>query len=113
MSSPLIPNDYCVAWLGHPASPYSYRPSLAAGVVFVICFFLSASAHAIQSFRAKRWWQLTFTVGAVAELIGWGGRTWSSQCPYQSTPFLMQISTLIFGMLIPHLMDSEFSNISA
>lgn len=31
------------------------------------------------------------------EVIGWAGRTWSSKCPYNSTAFLMQISTLIIG----------------
>lgn len=33
----------------------------------------------------------------VVEVIGWAGRTWSSMCPYNSTAFLMQISTLIIG----------------
>lgn len=32
-----------------------------------------------------------------AELIGWAGRTWSSQCPYNGDAFLMQISTLIIA----------------
>ena len=31
------------------------------------------------------------------ELIGWAGRTWSAECPYNPTAFLMQISTLIIG----------------
>ncbi|KAF3913416.1 hypothetical protein ABW20_dc0109576 [Dactylellina cionopaga] len=30
-------------------------------------------------------------------MIGWGGRLWSSQCPYNNNAFLMQISTLIFA----------------
>lgn len=33
----------------------------------------------------------------IAEIIGWAGRTWSSQCPYNANAFLMQISTLIIG----------------
>jgi hypothetical protein len=33
-----------------------------------------------------------------AEVIGWAGRTWSSQCPYNANAFLMQITTLIIGM---------------
>ncbi|KAL6716607.1 hypothetical protein ACLMJK_006174 [Lecanora helva] len=41
-----------------------------------------------------------FVVGIVSELIGWAGRTWSSQCPYNNDAFLMQISTLIIGMAL-------------
>jgi hypothetical protein len=37
------------------------------------------------------------TLYAIVEVIGWAGRTWSSKCPYNSTAFLMQISTLIIG----------------
>jgi hypothetical protein len=95
--TPTISPKICVPWQGYPASPYSYRPSLAAGIVFCGLFFTSSCLHTAQAIKARRWWQLTFTIGAVAELIGWAGRMWSSQCPYMSTPFLMQISTLIFG----------------
>ncbi|KAI9744735.1 MAG: hypothetical protein M1818_001660 [Claussenomyces sp. TS43310] len=92
-----IPSESCIKYLGYSAGPYHYRPSLAAGIVFCVLFGASLTAHAIQAYRARRWWQYTFAVGAAAELIGWAGRSWSWQCPYQTTPFLMQISTLIFA----------------
>lgn len=38
----------------------------------------------------------------IVEIVGWAGRAWSSQCPYNSTAFLMQISTLIIGMHSGH-----------
>jgi hypothetical protein len=34
---------------------------------------------------------------SIAELIGWAGRTWSSECPYNGDAFLMQITTLIIA----------------
>lgn len=36
-------------------------------------------------------------MGALTEVIGWAGRTWSAVCPYNNNAFLMQISTLIIG----------------
>ena len=44
-----------------------------------------------------------FAVGALAEVIGWAGRTWSSACPYNNNAFLMQISTLIIGKPAPQI----------
>ncbi|KAK1142433.1 hypothetical protein N8T08_007795 [Aspergillus melleus] len=37
------------------------------------------------------------TIEGLAEIIGWAGRTWSAECPYNSNAFLMQISTLIIA----------------
>lgn len=33
----------------------------------------------------------------VAELIGWIGRTWSAECPYNQRAYMIQITTLIIG----------------
>ena len=38
----------------------------------------------------------------MTEVIGWAGRLWSSQCPYNNNAFLMQISTLIIGTRSAH-----------
>jgi len=76
---------------------YGYFPSEAAGITFVILFSISTIAHIFQSVKSRQFWYLTFAIGGVSELIGWGGRLWSSQCPYNNTAFLMQISTLIFA----------------
>jgi hypothetical protein len=91
-----INQDICVPWQG-PDGPYGYHSSLAAGIIFAILFASSAIFHFIEGYRARRWWQFVFTFGGVAEALGWSARIWSSQCPYQMTPFLMQTSTLIFG----------------
>ncbi|QGA13175.1 hypothetical protein EYB26_000822 [Talaromyces marneffei] len=76
---------------------FGYVPSLAAGIVFTTLFGLSMIAHTVQFIWTRWWWCSVFSVGALVEVLGWAGRTWSSQCPYEATPFLMQISTLIIA----------------
>ncbi|KAL4896994.1 RTA1 like protein-domain-containing protein [Aspergillus ambiguus] len=76
---------------------YGYQPSQAAGIVFLVLFGLSMIAHTIQFTWSKTWWCAVFSVGCLTEIIGWAGRTWSSECPYNMTAFLMQISTLIIA----------------
>ncbi|KAG4278294.1 hypothetical protein FPRO04_13925 [Fusarium proliferatum] len=76
---------------------YGYVPTLGVGIAFCALFFLSHAGHIIQYIRKRRWSSLAFAVGAMAELIGWAGRTWSSECPYNGDAFLMQITTLIIA----------------
>ncbi|KAJ6255864.1 hypothetical protein Dda_9323 [Drechslerella dactyloides] len=76
---------------------YGYFPSQAAGIVFIVLFGLSTIGHIYASFKGRHYWYLCFAIGTIAEMIGWGGRIWSSQCPYNDNAFLMQISTLIFA----------------
>ncbi|KAF5243201.1 hypothetical protein FANTH_8300 [Fusarium anthophilum] len=87
----------CHALITGVHTSYGYVPSTAAGIVFCILFGLSTIIHIIQLGRSKIWWCSVFVVGGLVEIIGWAGRTWSSQCPYNSTAFLMQISTLIIA----------------
>ncbi|OXV05515.1 hypothetical protein Egran_06717 [Elaphomyces granulatus] len=86
----------------HPYVPglepsYGYVPSLAAGIVFCTLFGLSMVAHTFQFTWKRTWWCSVFAVGCLVEVLGWAGRTWSSQCPYNGNAFLMQISTLIIA----------------
>ncbi|KAF4448820.1 hypothetical protein F53441_7812 [Fusarium austroafricanum] len=81
---------------GIPTS-YGYVPATCACIVFCVLFGISTGAHVIQLIQYKAWWCSVFVVGGLVEIIGWAGRTWSSQCPYNSTAFLMQISTLIIA----------------
>ncbi|BAE57785.1 RTA1 like protein-domain-containing protein [Aspergillus flavus] len=76
---------------------YGYQPSLAAGVVFLVLFGLSMIVHTIQFTWKRTWWCAVFSIGCLTEVLGWAGRTWSSECPYNMTAFLMQISTLIIA----------------
>ncbi|KAI5862623.1 RTA1 like protein-domain-containing protein [Durotheca rogersii] len=77
--------------------PYGFRPSLAAGITFCVLFAVAFFGHAVQSLRFKKWTSILLAIGALTETIGWAGRTWSSQCPYNQNAFLMQITTLIIG----------------
>ncbi|OTA57469.1 RTA1-domain-containing protein [Hypoxylon sp. EC38] len=76
---------------------YGYRPSLAAGIVFCALFGIAFFGHALQTIRLRRWTSALLAIGALTELIGWVGRTWSSECPYNRNAFLIQITTLIIG----------------
>ncbi|KAK8015584.1 Rta1 domain protein [Apiospora marii] len=79
-----------------PGVPYSagYRPSLAAGVTFIIIFFSVYAYHVAMSITRKRWASIALAYGAFAELIGWAGRTWAAQCPYSQHAYVMQTVTL-------------------
>ncbi|KAL2868252.1 RTA1 domain-containing protein [Aspergillus lucknowensis] len=78
-------------------SPYGYNPSLAAGVVFLVVFGFTMIGHIAQMVWKRTWWTAVFWVGSLTELIGWAGRTWSAECPYNTNAFLMQITTLIIA----------------
>ncbi|KAF2137033.1 uncharacterized protein K452DRAFT_236585 [Aplosporella prunicola CBS 121167] len=76
---------------------YGYVPSKSAGIAYLVLFGLSMFAHCFQTVMTRSWWTLVFAVGALTEVIGWGGRYWSSECPYSGDAFLMQITTLIIA----------------
>jgi hypothetical protein len=76
---------------------YGYKPSLAAGITYCVLFSLALAAHCLYSVLNRRWANYLLATGALGELIGWAGRTWSSQCPYNQHAFLMQIVTLVIS----------------
>jgi len=76
---------------------YGYVPSEAAGAVFVAIFGLLLVAHVFLTVRYRWWWHLTLVLGAIGETLGWAARLWSAISPLLVTPFLIQISTLIFS----------------
>ncbi|KAL4918520.1 RTA1 like protein-domain-containing protein [Aspergillus aurantiobrunneus] len=87
----------CYAYVDGYGTPYGYPPSLAAGIVFLVLFGLTMIGHTIQMVWKRTWWCAVFAVGSLTEVIGWAGRTWSAECPYNSQAFLMQITTLIIA----------------
>lgn len=97
MSEPRINRNICVGPVEGVEGPYGYIPSYAAGIAFCVVFGLSMLGHTFTSVKYKTWWQFIFAIGALGELIGWAGRTWSHNCPYQTTPFLIQICSLILA----------------
>ena len=88
----------CVAFDPSAKLPvYGYDPSLAPGIVFSVVFGLTMIAHFYQAIRYRKWWYLTFAIGALGELIGWAARAAAHNCPYNKTLFSLQISILIIG----------------
>ncbi|KAI9369102.1 RTA1 like protein-domain-containing protein [Aspergillus egyptiacus] len=87
----------CTPLINGFGTPYGYAPSLAAGIVFLVLFGLSMLAHTAQMVWKRTWWCAVFVVGNLSEVIGWAGRTWSAECPYNTNAFLMQITTLIIA----------------
>ncbi|KIX00033.1 uncharacterized protein Z518_10960 [Rhinocladiella mackenziei CBS 650.93] len=76
---------------------YGYKPSLSAGITYCILFSIALLVHCLYGILHRRWANYLLATGAVGELIGWAGRTWSSQCPYNKHAFLMQIVTLVIA----------------
>ncbi|KAJ5504542.1 hypothetical protein N7463_007416 [Penicillium fimorum] len=87
----------CYAFKPELATQYGYIPTKAAGITFCVLFGLSMVLHIAQFCWKRSWWCSVFAIGCLVELIGWAGRTWSSECPYNSNAFMMQISTLIIA----------------
>ncbi|TVY81224.1 Sphingoid long-chain base transporter [Lachnellula suecica] len=87
----------CQAYAPEIGNAFGYQPSLAAGIVFLVLFFLSACTHLFQAIRYKKWWQGLFVVGAGAECLGWIARTAAWKCAYSTDLFTMQIALLIFA----------------
>jgi hypothetical protein len=76
---------------------YGYVPSLGAGIAFCVLFTIALLTHCLYGILNRRWTNYLLAVGALGELIGWAGRTCSSQCPYNSSCFLIQIVTLVIA----------------
>ncbi|OOF90142.1 hypothetical protein ASPCADRAFT_20587, partial [Aspergillus carbonarius ITEM 5010] len=71
---------------------YRYNPSLAAAVIFIICFLLTTALHTFQLIRTKTLFFIPFLVGGYFEWIGYCARAVSSnQSPnWTLGPYLVQ-----------------------
>ena len=55
----------CVPYDPNAKEPtYGYDPSLAAGVVFTVVFFLLMLAHIVQVTKSRKWWYSALALGA-------------------------------------------------
>jgi hypothetical protein len=59
------PEGNCVAYISSIETPYGYRPSLAAGIVFVVLFTLSTVVHIYQLVPTRAWWMIVFVIGGI------------------------------------------------
>ncbi|KAL3486459.1 RTA1 like protein-domain-containing protein [Aspergillus germanicus] len=89
--------DGCQAWIDGVENIYHYVPSLAAGAVFTVLFFLSAAGHLGRYALGRLTTSLLLALGAIIELIGWAARIWSSKCPYNDSAFKTQVTLLVIG----------------
>lgn len=87
----------CHALIAGVEPSYGYVPSLAAGIVYCVLFAIAVLYHLVRSVQYRKWPSYLLFLGALGELIGWAGRTWSSKCPYNSHAFLMQVTTLVIA----------------
>ncbi|KAJ5951717.1 RTA-like protein [Penicillium vulpinum] len=82
----------------HPRwTAYEYYPSLAAAVVFVVCFAIVTLLHTFHLFRTRTWFFIPLVIGGYFELIGYIGRAMSSkQSPdWTIGPYVMQSTLLL------------------
>ncbi|GAQ09508.1 sphingoid long-chain base transporter RSB1 [Aspergillus lentulus] len=88
----------CLPYNPNIPTPFGYRPSLAAGIVFTILFLGLTIGHVWQSFRHRNiWLGLAFSLGAFGEFTGWLGRTVGYRCPYSVKLLEMQLAALIIA----------------
>ncbi|KAF7364806.1 RTA1-domain-containing protein [Mycena venus] len=79
-----------------PPSQYGYTPHEYVAVIFLVVFGMSTILHIGQATYYRMWWLFpTVCLCGVGELIGWGGRLWSSFSPDLHKPFMMQIVSLV------------------
>lgn len=84
-----IPDDFPCTFDTCPidSSFYDYRPSLALNSLLLALFGLSLVLNVIQGLTFKTWgFLVAMFFGCVAEIIGYGGRVWSSNDPWAMNP---------------------------
>lgn len=74
----------CHALVTGIETSYGYVPSLAAGIVFSVLFFLSLCGHVFRSVQYRKTASILLVLSALIEVLGWAARTWGSKCPYNS-----------------------------
>jgi hypothetical protein len=79
---------------------YRFEPSLAGNVIFVALFGLSSLLHVLQMYKTRTWYLTALIIGALAETIGYIGRTISTLedvgC-WSLGPYIMQTILLLIA----------------
>ncbi|KAI0893068.1 RTA1 like protein [Annulohypoxylon nitens] len=78
---------------------YRYKPSMAAAVIFIILFAISALIHIIMLIRKRTWYFIPFVIGCLFETVGYIGRAMSSpEYPnFTTNPYIIQSVLLLLG----------------
>ncbi|KAJ5312973.1 hypothetical protein N7508_003803 [Penicillium antarcticum] len=78
---------------------YTYNPSMAAAVIFVILFAVITLLHTFHLIRTRTWFFIPLVIGGYFELIGYIGRAMSAhQSPnWTLGPYVMQSTLLLIA----------------
>ncbi|KAI1442570.1 RTA1 like protein [Annulohypoxylon stygium] len=78
---------------------YRYKPSMAAAVIFIILFAISALIHIVMLIRKRTWYFIPFVIGCLFETVGYIGRAMSSpEYPnFTTNPYIIQSVLLLLG----------------
>ncbi|KAJ7228097.1 RTA1-domain-containing protein [Mycena rebaudengoi] len=98
VSLQLDPADAAALKAAEDAAQYGYIPQESVAILFLVLFGISTILHLGQATYFRTWWLLpTACLCRFGELVGWGGRLWSSFSPQAKDPNLMQITTTIIS----------------
>ncbi|KAF9879484.1 hypothetical protein CkaCkLH20_03027 [Colletotrichum karsti] len=73
-------------------SVLQYRPSVPASATFIALFSIALLAHAVQGIRSRTWGFMgSMIAGCILEIVGYVGRLFIYDNPFNFEGFLMQI----------------------
>ncbi|KAI1843429.1 hypothetical protein JX265_013311 [Neoarthrinium moseri] len=78
---------------------YDYQPSMAAAVIFIVLFGISAGYHLWLLVKNRTWYFIPFVIGCLFETVGYIGRAISStEYPdFTQNPYIIQSVLLLLG----------------
>lgn len=78
---------------------YSYKPSMAGAVIFIILFAIAALYHIWLLTKHRVWYFIPFVIGCLFEAVGYIGRAMSSsESPnFTQNPYIIQSVLLLLG----------------
>ncbi|KAI1385129.1 RTA1 like protein [Hypoxylon trugodes] len=78
---------------------YLYKPSMAAAIIFIILFSISALLHVKVLIQKRTWYFIPFVIGCLFEAVGYIGRAMSSpEYPnFTKNPYIIQSILLLLG----------------
>lgn len=75
------------------ASILSYQPSIPVSGFFIAAFGVTLIIHLVQGFRGRNWgFAATMACGCALEILGYVGRIFLHDNPFNFNNFLMQLS---------------------
>jgi hypothetical protein len=79
---------------------WNYLPSVAAAVIFILLFIVTAGLHGWRMFKTRTWFCIPFFIGCLFEIMGYFGRALAHNRTDALGPYIMQS---IFTLVAPAL----------